>query len=163
VKPEALRDLLIEFYRDKLALVLRHQDGARSISQYDFNNTYQYILAREETQLAWLAAAITDLGGAVPGGDAIEALPTPGGKGDIQRSILEDDSRLAQALVERWRPRVDGVTNARHRGMLRVILGETLEHKRFFDQALAGRVDLLGRHADGAGSRGSVIDRRWIE
>ena len=42
--------------------------------------------------------------------------------------------------------------NARHRSMLRVILGETLEHKRFFDQALAGRTDLLGRRADGAGT-----------
>ena len=37
------------------------------------------------------------------------------------------------------------MTNARHRGMLRVILGETLEQKRFFEQGLAGRTDLLGR------------------
>ncbi len=43
------------------------------------------------------------------------------------------------------RPRVDEMTNARHAKMLRVILGETLEQKRFFEQALAGRTDLLGR------------------
>ena len=52
---------------------------------------------------------------------------------------------------------------ARHRSMLRVILGETLEHKRFFEQALAGRTDLLGRRADGAGTGGGVLGVRWIE
>ena len=41
--------------------------------------------------------------------------------------------------------------------MLHVILGETLEHKRFFEQALAGRTDLLGRRADGAGTGGGVL------
>ena len=43
--------------------------------------------------------------------------------------------------------------------MLNVILGETLEHKRFFDLALAGRTDLLGRRADGAGTGGGVAGR----
>jgi hypothetical protein len=47
--------------------------------------------------------------------------------------------------------------------MLKVILGETLEHKRFFDQALAGREDLLGRRADGAGTEGYVLPTRWVE
>ena len=60
----------------------------------------------------------------------------------------------AQTFVDTWRPRVEAMPNARHRSMLRVILGETLEHKRFFDQALAGRTDLLGRRADGAGTGG---------
>jgi hypothetical protein len=162
VKPHELSDLLLEFYRDKLALVLRHEEGARFISHYDFNNTYQYILSREETQLAWVGAAITDLGGRVP--DEVETPAIPTGKGAArQRDILEADSRAAQGFVDRWSDRVDGMTNARHRLMLRVILGETLEQKRFFDQALAGRVDLLGRHADGAGTRGSVLPTRWIE
>ena len=53
--------------------------------------------------------------------------------------------------------------NARHRSLLRVILGETLEHKRFFEQALAGRTDLLGRRADGAGTGGGVLPIRWVE
>jgi hypothetical protein len=47
--------------------------------------------------------------------------------------------------------------------MLRVILGETMEHKRFFDQAIAGRSDLLGRHPDGAETTGHVLPTRWIE
>ena len=56
------------------------------------------------------------------------------------------------------------MTNARHRGMLRVILGETLEQKRFFEQALAGRTDLLGRRGQSLGpSHGEVLPARWIE
>ena len=39
---------------------------------------------------------------------------------------------------------VEVVTNARHKGMLKVILGEMLEHKRLFDQAAAGNKDLIG-------------------
>ena len=54
--------------------------------------------------------------------------------------------------------------NARHRLMLNVILGETLEQERFFEQALAGRTDLLGRRSDAVGPRvGSVLPTRWIE
>jgi hypothetical protein len=33
-----LLSLLQEFYRDKLAQLLRHQAGARHVQQYDFNN-----------------------------------------------------------------------------------------------------------------------------
>jgi hypothetical protein len=47
--------------------------------------------------------------------------------------------------------------------MLNVILGETTEHQRFFEQALAGRKDLLGRRADGAGTGGGVLPHRWVE
>ena len=55
------------------------------------------------------------------------------------------------------------LSHARHRTMLNVIIGETLEHKRFFEQAVAGRADLLGRRADGAGTGGGVLPTRWIE
>jgi hypothetical protein len=56
------------------------------------------------------------------------------------------------------------MTHARHRGMLRVILGETLEQKRFFEQALAGRTDLLGRRSEQMGAPvGQVLPTRWIE
>ena len=68
----------------------------------------------------------------------------------------------ASAFVDRWIPRVDAMENARHAKMLRVILGETLEQKRFFAQALAGRKDLLGRRADGAGTEGDVLPTRWV-
>jgi hypothetical protein len=48
--------------------------------------------------------------------------------------------------------------------MLRVILGEVLEQKRFFAQALAGRTDLLGRRGASVGpSHGDVLPSRWIE
>ena len=54
--------------------------------------------------------------------------------------------------------------NARHAKMLRLILGEVLEAKRFFDQALAGRTDLLGRRGASLGpSHGEVLSSRWIE
>jgi len=56
------------------------------------------------------------------------------------------------------------MNNARHRGMLRVILGETLEQQRFFQQASAGRLDLLGRRTEGVGKlEGLVLPTRWIE
>lgn len=48
--------------------------------------------------------------------------------------------------------------------MLNVILGETVEQKRFFEQALAGRQDLLGRRTSDVGERvGAVLPTRWIE
>ena len=48
--------------------------------------------------------------------------------------------------------------------MLRVILGEVLEQKRFFEQALAGRVDLLGQRGGAPRpARGEVLPTRWIE
>ena len=66
--------------------------------------------------------------------------------------------------MDRWRPRVETMDDARYRGMLRVIIGETLEQKRFFEQALAGRTDLLGRRGDAVGARvGTVLPTRWIE
>ena len=61
-----LPTLLQEFYRDKLAMLLRHQVGARLIRQYDVNNTYQYIVNRDDAQLSWVAKAIEDLGGTIP-------------------------------------------------------------------------------------------------
>jgi hypothetical protein len=47
--------------------------------------------------------------------------------------------------------------------MLRVILGETVEHQRMFEQAIGGRTDVLGRRADGAGTEGAVLSTRWVE
>lgn len=154
-----LLPLLQEFYRDKLAMLLGHEAGARQVAQYDANNTYQYVIGREETQLSWVARAILDLGGEVPAGGATASPAATKGS-----EIFRDDARLAQEFVDRWRPRVDAMTNARHRGMLAVILGETLEQKRFFEQALAGNLDLLGRRPEHTGERvGSVLATRWIE
>jgi hypothetical protein len=150
--------LLLEFYREKLASVLSHQAGARLVSQYDANNTYQYVINREETQLSWLTTAIMDLGGAVPT-DVPE--PTRSTTADV---IFGEDARGAAAFVEKWKPRVEAMKHARHRRMLGVILGEALEQQRFFEQALAGRTDLLGIRTEKAGVRvGSVLSSRWLE
>ena len=152
--------LLSEFYTEKLASVLQHQANARLIRTYDANNTYQYVINREEVQLAWLAKAIADGGGTVP--DAASAPATPAKK-DAQ-ALFNDDVRSAQAFLDRWRPRVEALEHARHRAMLRVILGETREQQRFFEQALAGRTDLLGKRGTAAGpAMGEVLPARWIE
>jgi hypothetical protein len=158
-----LLPLLQDFYQEKLSTVLRHIAGARLIDQYDANNTYQFIINREETALGWVGQAIVDLGGPVPASEAEPTL-TALDKTSAMRAVLEEDARDAQAFVDRWSPRVEAMENARHRGMLRVILGETLEQKRFFEQALAGRVDLLGRRTEEVGARvGTVLPTRWIE
>jgi len=122
-----LIQLLQQFYDDKLSELLRHQAGARLVGQYDANNTYQYIINREETQLSWVGSAIVAMGGAV-GVEAAATEPrTAADRTAAANAIFEEDARSAQAFVDRWRPRVEAMPNARHRGMLRVILGETLE------------------------------------
>jgi len=152
--------LLQDFHREKLEMLLRHQAGARLVAQYDINNTYQYIVNREEVQLSWVAAALGELGAGVPA-DARE--PDRGPAAADASRIFDEDARDAQAFVDRWRPRVD-VINARHARMLQVILGEVLEAKRFFEQARAGRTDLLGKREEQLGpSHGDVLATRWIE
>jgi hypothetical protein len=159
----ALLGLLQEFYREKLTSLLRHQAAARFIAQYDVNNTYQYIINRDDTHLSWLAAAISELGGTVP--ELSEPSRDPGGKGEAgARRLIEEDATDADALVNKWKPRAAAMTNARHARMIGVILGEVLEQKRFFEQALAGRTDLLGRRSDVLGpAQGEVLPSRWIE
>ena len=131
-----LVSLLQEFYREKLTSVLRHQAAARHVAQYDANNTYQYIINREDTQLSWVGRAIVDLGGEVPPNGA-EPDRKPAGKGKTSANpLFEEDARDARAFVERWKPKVDAMDNVRHRNMLKVVLGETIEQQRFFEQAL---------------------------
>ncbi len=156
--------LLQDFAREKLGSLVRHQAASRIVSQYDVNNTYQYVINREEVQLSWLAKAIEELGGAVPA-DAAAVGRTPDARGaDAVRAVIDADGREAQAFVDRWRPRISAMPNARHAKMLGVILGEELEAKRFFEQALAGRTDLLGKRGETLGpSHGEVLASRWIE
>jgi hypothetical protein len=165
VTPHDLLAKLSEFYVEKLTLRQRHAAVARFVTDYAFNNTYQYVIAREDVHLSWLDAAISELGGQ-PRDLPEPALP-PRGKKESFLPLVSDDARTAGEFVARWRPRLDEVmTNARHRSMVQVILGETLEQKRFFDQMLAGREDLLGRRANGPGSPGTgdgVMPVRWIE
>ena len=158
-----LLPLLQEFHREKLGMLLRHQAGARFIGQYDVNNAYQYIINRDDVQLSWIETAINELGGTVAEQSDPQRI-VPGGKVEAARHVIEEDARDSQAFVDRWRDRVEAMANARHAKMLRLILGEILEQKRFFEQALAGRTDLLGRRGAQVGpSHGEVLATRWIE
>ena len=160
--------LLQDLYRDRLALLTRHVEGAKAVSDYEFNNTYQYVIAREETHLGWLGSALTELGAPMP--KAASALPVPAvGKVTKKvepsafKAILEDDARSLNAFVQKWRPKVDAMTHARHRTMLNVVLGESLEHQRLFSQAAGGFEDLLGKRTEGSLRVGGVLPARWQE
>ena len=155
-------ELLREFYRDKFALRQRHAAAARLVKDYEINNAYQYIIAREDMQVRWLSDAIVDLGGN-PEDVGEPEVKLQGRGASAQKAILTQDRDMSGAMVEKWRTRIDGMPNARHRSMLRVILGETVEHQRMFEQALGGRTDVLGRRADGAGTEGAVLPTRWVE
>ena len=165
MKAVELLELLREFYRDKSALRQRHVAAARLVVDYDFNNAYQYVINREDVHLTWVHDAIVDHGGTPE--DAAEPQLEAAGRGkgkqqDAQTAVMTHDRDQAQAFVDRWRDRVEHLEHARLRTLLRVVLGETLEQKRFFEQALAGRTDLLGRRADGAGTTGVVLPTRWV-
>jgi hypothetical protein len=164
-----LQQLLTEFAEGRVAIVERHEASARVVSHYDFNNAYQYVINREETHLSWLQNALAEYKAALPpaGASALPApeAPKPGKtfEASAVRGIVEDDARHLRAFVEKWRPRVAHVTHARHRNMLNVVLGESMEHTRFFDQAAAGLEDLLGRRTAGAERVGGVLPTRWLE
>ncbi len=163
VKTADLASVLREFHREKLAMRERHVAVARHVSAYAANNAYQYVIAREDTHLNWLEAALADAG-VTPDEVPPPVLP-PLGRKDTVRPLVEEDARAADEFVSRWRPRLGDMTHARHRTMMNVVLGETLEHKRFFDQVAAGREDVLGRRANGPGSPGTgdgVLPVRWV-
>ena len=150
---------LTDFYRDTLQLVLARQANARSVSAYDANNAYQQVLGRQDVHLQWVADAIAGLSGSVgalPSGE----VPDPQSKAGQTDRLLQSDVQAQQAFLDRWQPRLPEVTHARHRKMLELILGEMREHLRTFQQALDGRTDVLGRHADGKELSGMVMAAR---
>ncbi|MBI2189363.1 MAG: hypothetical protein HYU37_19875 [Acidobacteria bacterium] len=168
MKGPELQQTLTECAAERLALLQRHEAGARAVSHYDFNNAYQYVINREETQLTWLQTALAEYGAPLP--PAAAAIPVPetpkrGTQMDAGsfRAILDDDAGRLAAFVDRWRPRVEAITHARHRLMLDVILGESREHQRIFEQAAAGIEDVLGRRTGGLPRRGAVLPVRWLE
>ena len=63
--------------------------------------------------------------------------------------------------MDKWRPKVEAVTHARHKGMLMVVLDEMLEHKRLFDQAAAGNRNLIGTSLAINDHSGVVMGARW--
>jgi hypothetical protein len=168
VQKDELQQLLTDLAAERVALIERHEAGARVVSHYDFNNTYQYVIAREETHLGWLRNALDETGAAMP--SASTTLPVPAAQKvgkkvepSAFKAILEDDARTLTAFVQKWRPRVDAMTHARHRTMLNVVLGESLEHQRLFEQAAAGFEDVIGRRTGGVARVGAVLPERWQE
>ena len=164
---DELRQLLTDFTAERLAILQRHEASARVVSHYDFNNTYQYVIAREETHIGWMQNALAEFGITLPAPAAALAVPeAPKGKKlapSAFKPILEDDAHTLRAFVDRWRARVDGMTHARHRTMLNVVLGESLEHVRLFEQGAGGDEDLLGRRTSMAERVGAVLPHRWME
>ena len=154
-----LADLIRDFYLARVGLLMRHEDVAQLITDYDINNAYQYIIAREQTHLSWLQHALLDLGATLVEDPARG--PVLSAKGDAWKAMAGDDAVANTRFVEQWRPKVDGVSNARHKGMLKVILGENLEHARLFDQAAAGRKDLIGTSLAINDHPGAVMANRW--
>ena len=160
--------MLTEFAADRLALLERHEAGARVVSHYDFNNTYQYIISREETHMTWLQTALDEFGAPPPRPPstiAVPDVPKQGRKNDAGafRGVLEDDARRLGEFVDRWRARVEAMTHARHRLMLQVVFGESREHQRLFEQAAEGFEDVLGRRTGGVPRQGGVLPMRWME
>jgi hypothetical protein len=158
VSPTELADFLQDFYRETFDLWRTRLATAQLVTGYDANNAYQQVLGRQEVHLQWLGDAIADLVGAAPSLPDEATRPTAF-RGDA-RSIIEADVRSQRAFIERWAPRVPSVSHARNRKMLELILGEMKEHLRVIDQAIDGRTDLLGRHADGKVLRGEVLAAR---
>jgi hypothetical protein len=163
VTPTELQQFIREFYLERLSLLLNHESAARFVTDYDVNNAYQYIISREETHISWLQQALLDLGAPIPPDPATPDVK-PSRKGaDAVLELSGGDARANTEFVRKWRDRVEKVTNARHQGMLRVVLGEMLEHQRIFEQAAAGRTDIIGKALPINPRRGKVIETRWVE
>ena len=167
MQQDDLKKFLTDFAAERLALLQRHEAAARVVGHYDFNNAYQYVIAREETHLSWLQSALAEIGAALP--QSTLPLPSPetpaGKKGDVApyRDILAADTKFLGAFGARWRDRVATVGHARHRTMLGVVLGESVEHQRLFEQAAAGVEDVIGRRTGGVARVGAVLPDRWQE
>jgi hypothetical protein len=159
VSEQPLPELIRDMYLERVSLLMRHEDVAQVIGDYDINNAYQYMIAREQTHLSWLQHALLDLGAKLVGdpsrGPALSA------KGDAWKSLAADDALANGRFVDKWRPKVETVTHARHKGMLKVIFGEMLEHKRLFEQAASGRQDLIGKSLAINDHSGVVMANRW--
>lgn len=154
-----LADLIRDFLLERTSLLMRHEDVAQQVPDYDINNAYQYILAREETHLSWLQHALLDQGARLPADPSRQTVAV--GKGDAWKSLAADDARANAQFVDKWRPKVEAVTHARHKGMLMVVLDEMLEHKRLFDQAAAGNRNLIGTSLAINDHSGVVMGARW--
>lgn len=155
--------LLRELHHDKMTMYLRHVAVARLVSDYEFNNAYQYVINREDTHLKWLESGIAGLGGTPEVLSEPTVTASSGKKNEKFLPLVAQDAEAAQALVTKWKPRAAEIRSERHRKMVTLMLGETMEQKRFFDHMLAGHDDLLGRRMPGASTGDGVMPVRWIE
>ena len=161
-----LSELLRAIHRGKLTMRQRHAAVAKQVSDYAFNNTYQYVINREDVHLQWLEAVLAESGTTADRVDEPMLSAAVRGKGREYLSLVAEDARAAEAFVAAWRPRLPEIASARHRSLIQVILGETLEQKRFFEQIGADNHDLLGRRSNGPDSDGTgngVLAVRWVE
>jgi hypothetical protein len=156
-----LQHLLREFFLERLGLLMRHEKSAQGMSDYDINNAYQYVLAREETHISWLQNALLDVGSEVPVDPP--ALAAYDKRGPSPADVAREDARLNEQFIAKWKDRVETLTHARHKGMLKVILGEMSEQRRFFEQAAAGNTELLGKALAINPREGKVLATRWVE
>ena len=163
MNPTELQQLIRDFYLERLELLMEHESAARFVSDYDVNNAYQYIISREETHVSWLQQALLGMGAEIPPDPAAPDVRATRKGNDAVLELSANDARSNAEFVTKWRDRIDGITNARHKGMLEVVLGEMLEHRRLFEQASEGRTDIIGTALPINERRGTVIDRRWIE
>lgn len=155
--------LLRELHHDKMTNYLRHIAVARLVSDYEFNNAYQYVINREDTHLRWLEAAITEFGGTPDVVAEPTVVAASGKKNDKFLPLVAVDAQQAGELAAKWKLRVADIRSDRHRKLANVIVGETLEQKRFFDQVGSGQDDLLGRRMAGASTGDGVMPVRWVE
>src|SRR5215210_1693956 len=98
VSAQSLADLIRDFYLERVSLLMRHEDVAQVITDYDINNAYQYIIAREETHLSWLQHALLDLG-AQPAGDPARGAALSA-KGDAWKLLASQDAGANAQFVE---------------------------------------------------------------
>ena len=161
MKPTDLVALLQDCYRDRLALGERHRVVAVHVPGYDANNTYQYVVNREETHLEWIASALADLEAPLPPSPAGPSLTIERGK-DAWKGLVEEDARRGHEFLAKWRPKVEALTHARNQTMLRLMLGEVREQTRLIEQVASGEPHVLGRDGEGAGKRGVVAGARWL-
>src|SRR4026208_1573937 len=105
MQQDELKKFLTEIAAERLALLQRHEAAARVGGHYDFNNAYQYVIAREETHLSWLRSALEEL--SLPMPSAAREIPVPpvpkaakNGSAAAYHDILTDDARHLAAFVE---------------------------------------------------------------
>ena len=87
----ALSDLMTEFLRERTALLMRHEDVAGFVTDYDINNAYQYIIAREQTHLSWLQHGLLDLGTPIPGDPPRDTVSAAKGA-DAWKALAAEDA-----------------------------------------------------------------------